>query len=90
MIMGSEKNTPLVCGGIYRSKKVDGRPTYTVTLTSVIDAPNKSPLGLIQAIGYAAERVEEGSDRLNQFDLVYSPVLSAPKKVTKRKVAIKE
>ena len=87
----AEKNTPLLCGGIYRTKPVKGKAVYTAMITSVIEpASGGSPLGLIQAIGYAAERVEEGSDRLNEFELISSPQLSVPKKATKRKAAPKK
>lgn len=85
--MGAE-NTPLVCGGMYRTKQKPGRPIYTAMIVSVVQPlGNDKTLGLLQVIGYATERVHEGSDRLNEFELIYAPTLLKPKKVTRRKAA---
>ena len=83
----AEANTPLVCGGIYRSKPKKGASIYTAMIVSVVEPSNgKNKVGLLQVVGFADERVIEGSDRLNEFDLISSPSVSAPKKkrVTKK------
>lgn len=86
-----EENTPLVCGGMYRTKKQTGRPVYTAMIVSVVEpVGNDKPLGLLQTIGYASERVSEGSDRLNEFDLIHSPDLIKPKRATRRKTALQK
>tara|TARA_Y100000361_G_scaffold153765_1_gene176530 strand:+ start:980 stop:1249 length:270 start_codon:yes stop_codon:yes gene_type:complete len=77
----AEKNTPLVCGGIYRTKNKKGASIYTAMIVSLVEPSNgKGKLGLLQVIGFADERVSEGSDRLNEFELIYSPAIAAPKK----------
>ena len=81
----SDKNTPLVCGGIYRSKPIERKPTYTAMIVSVVEPVDiGEPLGLLQVIGYATERVAEGSDRLNEFDLISRPLLIKEKTSPKR------
>ncbi len=83
----AEKNTPLVCGGIYQTKNKKAASVYTAMIVSVVEPSNgKGKLGLLQVIGFANERVSEGSDRLNEFELIHSPIASAPKKkrVTKK------
>lgn len=73
-------DTPLICGGIYRSKPQPGRPVYTAMIVSLVEPTGiDKPLGLLQTIGYASERVSEGSDRLNEFDLISRPLLNVKK-----------
>ena len=77
----STENTPLVCGGIYRSKPLPGRPVYTAMIVSLVEPTGIDPtLGLLQTIGYASERVSEGSDRLNEFELISRPSLNVKKR----------
>ena len=55
----------------------------------VVEPSNgKGKLGLLQVIGFANERVSEGSDRLNEFELIHNPIPStARKKRTTKKAA---
>jgi hypothetical protein len=65
-------NTPIICGAVYK-KELHGMTHFCLCMNSRI-APDGKVYGEIQVFSHAVERLEEGSDAMNQYTLVASPI----------------
>jgi hypothetical protein len=64
-------DTKLVCGGVY-AREINGKK-FHVLCTSVVQQATGLRQGTLQRFGYAADRLDEGTDELNQYKLVAAP-----------------
>ena len=63
--------TKLVCGGVYQ-REVHGRK-YHALCSSVMVTANGLKQGVLNVYGLAPERLDEGTDELNKWELVAAP-----------------
>lgn len=67
--------TPIVVGGIYET--MDEGTTYRAVMTSVrtrTKGDRPSTFGTLERQGYAPQRMEQGSDTMNTWKLIYDPL----------------
>jgi hypothetical protein len=70
--------TPIICGAVYE-KEIRGVCHHALCVSTRIEAGGKI-LGTLQVYGFAAERVQEGTEQADEFTLISSPVFEKRKK----------
>jgi len=74
-------DTPIICGGVYR-KDVNGVEYHALCTTTRKNRDGKLT-GNFHVFGFAVERLVEGSEQTNAFELISAPVIVEKKRKRK-------
>lgn len=71
-------HTPIICGAVYE-KEIRGVVHHSLCVAVRLDANNKT-VGNLHVFGFALERLTEGTEAMDEFTLIASPIFEKRRK----------